>query len=212
MLSGDDFGSYAFTGREWDAQERLYYYRQRYYDSAAGRFIRKDPIGFAGADVHLFRYCKNDPINYTDPFGLGNGMGKAVGDLPGAVLDVLDTYRVMGDLRIAIAIGNAALEAAQTVTPGSTRRVYFYVDRQGKSVSWNFNGYMFDPRHVTSDLTDPTRVHLDFYFSASIAGPAPKKIQAKADPCIKGRVFDHIDVDKPSEFVPRTPIPSAPRG
>jgi hypothetical protein len=48
----------------------LYYYRARYYDAKAGRFISKDPIGFGGEDANLFRYVENNPVNFIDPFGL----------------------------------------------------------------------------------------------------------------------------------------------
>jgi RHS repeat-associated protein len=60
---------FAFTGREYDAETGLYYYRARYYDPKAGRFISKDPIGFGGGDVNLFRYVGNDPGNWVDPNG-----------------------------------------------------------------------------------------------------------------------------------------------
>jgi RHS repeat-associated protein len=36
---------YAFTGREWDSETALYYYRARYYDPKIGRFISEDPLG-----------------------------------------------------------------------------------------------------------------------------------------------------------------------
>ena len=36
------------TGREFDKETGLYYYRARYYDPMEGRFISKDPIGFKG--------------------------------------------------------------------------------------------------------------------------------------------------------------------
>jgi RHS repeat-associated protein len=61
---------YTFTARERDPETGLYYYRARYYDPKAGRFINKDPIGFAGGDANLFRYVQNNPINKIDPYGL----------------------------------------------------------------------------------------------------------------------------------------------
>lgn len=66
---------FTFTGREWDKETGLYYYRARYYDPMEGRFIPKDPIGFAGGDVNLYGYTKNNPINYTDPSGLASVLG-----------------------------------------------------------------------------------------------------------------------------------------
>jgi RHS repeat-associated protein len=61
---------YGYTGREWDKELGLYYYRARYYDPKGGRFISKDPIGFAGGDVNLYRYVQNDPVKLVDPWGL----------------------------------------------------------------------------------------------------------------------------------------------
>jgi RHS repeat-associated protein len=60
---------YGFTGREWDSETGLYFYRARYYDPQMGRFISKDPIGFAGGDVVLYGYVQNDPVNFIDPWG-----------------------------------------------------------------------------------------------------------------------------------------------
>jgi RHS repeat-associated protein len=61
---------YAYTGREWDPEIDLYYYRARYYDAVAGRFISEDPSGLDD-DVDLYAYVGNDPTNYVDPTGLG---------------------------------------------------------------------------------------------------------------------------------------------
>ncbi|WP_083761159.1 RHS repeat-associated core domain-containing protein [Pelobacter propionicus] len=63
---------FSYTGREWDRETGLYYYRARYYDPKIGRFIQKDPISFAGGDVNLYAYVLNNPINRLDPFGLWN--------------------------------------------------------------------------------------------------------------------------------------------
>lgn len=61
---------YQFTGREWDPETNLYYYRARYYDSYVGKFLSKDPASFAGGDVNLYTMVKNNPVNYKDSFGL----------------------------------------------------------------------------------------------------------------------------------------------
>ena len=61
---------YAYTGREWDADADLYYYRARWYDPAVGRFISEDPLGFAAGDPNLQRYVSNAPTNAVDPSGL----------------------------------------------------------------------------------------------------------------------------------------------
>ena len=61
---------YTYTGREFDVESGLYYYRARHYDPTTGRFLQEDPIGFAGGDVNLYRYVRNSPINLADPSGL----------------------------------------------------------------------------------------------------------------------------------------------
>jgi len=37
---------FRYTGREWDADTGLYYYRARYYDPNTGNFLNEDPMGF----------------------------------------------------------------------------------------------------------------------------------------------------------------------
>jgi len=61
---------YLFTGREWDEEIELYYYRARYYDPEIGRFILEDPIGFEAGDTNLYRYVENSPLDTVDPLGL----------------------------------------------------------------------------------------------------------------------------------------------
>lgn len=69
-IQNPEFGNaYTYTAREWDRELGLYYYRARYYDPMEGRFISKDPIGFAGGDVNLYGYVVNNPIMYIDPYG-----------------------------------------------------------------------------------------------------------------------------------------------
>jgi RHS repeat-associated protein len=44
------------------------YYRARYYDSTAGRFLNEDPLGFL-AGVNKYRFVHNGPSNWVDRFG-----------------------------------------------------------------------------------------------------------------------------------------------
>jgi RHS repeat-associated protein len=66
-LVGDRF---RFTGREFDVETGLYYFRARYYDAQLGRFISEDPIRFSAGDTNLYRYVGNQPLDFVDPSGL----------------------------------------------------------------------------------------------------------------------------------------------
>ncbi|MGB2677462.1 MAG: RHS repeat-associated core domain-containing protein [Candidatus Acidiferrum sp.] len=68
--TGSLTNSFRYTGREFDTETSLYYYRARYYDPQSGRFISEDPIGFDGGDVNVYRYSFNNPIVLVDPSGL----------------------------------------------------------------------------------------------------------------------------------------------
>lgn len=86
---------FRYTGREFDTETSLYYYRARYYDISAGRFLSEDPIRYAGGSPNFYHYVFNGPLNLIDPTGLatvvnntgmpivvsGNpGMGHGTGD------------------------------------------------------------------------------------------------------------------------------------
>jgi RHS repeat-associated protein len=82
---------YAYTGREWDADVDIYYYRARWYDPAVGRFLSEDPIGFAAGDTNLQRYVSNSSTIFVDPSGLQHDL--AVGAI---VFDDRPTYEDIG--------------------------------------------------------------------------------------------------------------------
>jgi RHS repeat-associated protein len=60
---------YLYTGREHDPETGLYYYRNRYYDAALGRFLEPDPIGYQGG-MNFYAYVGGNPTNFVDPLGL----------------------------------------------------------------------------------------------------------------------------------------------
>ena len=86
---------FMYTGREWIAELGIYDYRHRMYHPGLGRFLQTDPTGlqtegeklsagqkalfspggsapeaFSSSEMNLFRYCGDDPVDFTDAFGL----------------------------------------------------------------------------------------------------------------------------------------------
>ena len=70
--TGDLDQPYGFTGREFDGESGLSYYRARYLDSAIGRFIQSDPLEFKAGDLNIHAYVSNDPFNWKDAEGLAS--------------------------------------------------------------------------------------------------------------------------------------------
>ncbi|MDZ7620794.1 MAG: RHS repeat-associated core domain-containing protein [Patescibacteria group bacterium] len=68
-----------YTGREFDSETGLYYYRARYYHAELGQFISRDPIGYDAGDVNLYRYVRNGVLNSVDPDGTDRWVVHAYG-------------------------------------------------------------------------------------------------------------------------------------
>lgn len=70
-----------YTGRFYDPESGLYYYRARYYDPELGIFLSPDPYPKSLTTPQNFSeyaYVYNDPVNVVDPLGLW-GAKTAVG-------------------------------------------------------------------------------------------------------------------------------------
>lgn len=59
---------FRFTGRAWDPETELYYYRRRNYEVDIGRFLGRDPV--VSMKISVYVYARNAPPSYTDPLGL----------------------------------------------------------------------------------------------------------------------------------------------
>lgn len=103
---------YRYTGRRYDAQTGLYYYRARYYDPRIGRFLQTDPIG-TDDQMNLYAYVGNDPLNATDPSGM-----------VGVNLDPFNKRRKASDAEV---IGAAGFVADFTPFVGSFKGFYEFV-------------------------------------------------------------------------------------
>jgi RHS repeat-associated protein len=76
--AGDPFGYGARWGYYSDPETGLLLLTHRYYDPSAGRFLTRDPAGYAGG-VNLYAYVQNGPLSYSDPSGL-DGWGNDLAD------------------------------------------------------------------------------------------------------------------------------------
>jgi len=75
--AGSLVNPFRYTARESDTETGLYYYRSRYYDPAAGRFLGEDPLGFGGDGANFYAYVGNSPTGFTDLFGLSMDAAKS---------------------------------------------------------------------------------------------------------------------------------------
>lgn len=136
--------SVAFTGREWDHDAALYYYRARWYDPQIGRFISEDPIRTVSTYSNIYNYAKNDPVALVDPRGLAgvaidlgasyatgwhkndlNAQGNSVG--LGVYLGARaeDGYAELGGFQYGSTLESIGEFAGAKVGPGANLSFYF---------------------------------------------------------------------------------------
>ena len=84
--TSDYSNPYMFTGRRYDDETGLYYYRARMYYPELGRFMQPDPLGYWNS-MNLYLYCFNNPLIYVDPHGewITSAVGGAVGGIIGGI-------------------------------------------------------------------------------------------------------------------------------
>ncbi len=115
--SGTITQPFTYTGREYDSETGLYYYRARYMDPKAGGFLQEDPIW----DTNAYAYCYNNPLNLVDPNGdiplvfviIGTG-----GLISGGV-DAYSSYLAGGNYHdVAFAFGRGFISGVVGTTVG----------------------------------------------------------------------------------------------
>lgn len=128
--------SFTFVGKEWDRETGLSRMGVRYYDFMEGRFVSKDPIGFAGGDTNLYGYVQNNPINFTDPTGLAPSYSKIKHGL-------IQVYELLGEKRLPKG------------EPGK-----FGSPQRGTPIK----GYRLDPAHPNAEPGSPESVaHINWW-------------------------------------------------
>lgn len=59
----------SFASQLYEPVSEMHYLRNRFYSPEIGRFISQDPVGISGG-INLYSYAGNNPITYSDIFGL----------------------------------------------------------------------------------------------------------------------------------------------
>lgn len=156
LLSASAIGNTRlFTGREYDAEIGIHYYRARHYSSTTGRFLQRDPLGYVDG-MNLYAYVGNNGINWVDPYGLFEW-----GTFGATILEnVAITVGVVVATAVVVAITPAAVVAAVTAaaaTAVGTAAIYgltiaagayigvgigkdLYQASSGKEFSWDGTG------------------------------------------------------------------------
>jgi RHS repeat-associated protein len=69
--SNPGFQPFGYVGGLYEPSTGLVRLGARDYDAQTGRWTAKDPIRFRGGDANLYLYVGANPLQYTDPTGLG---------------------------------------------------------------------------------------------------------------------------------------------
>lgn len=115
----DDGNPFTFVGAYgvMDEGNGLFLMKNRHYDASSGRFLQKDPLGFAGGQINLYAYAGNNPVDRVDPKGLMTDEDLAV--------DPADRYKNLYDPVIHQQVKKeiTSIMAAADVTIGSNPKI-----------------------------------------------------------------------------------------
>ncbi len=141
----EPFGYGAQAGYYTDLETGLQCLSWRYYDPAAGRFLTRDPISYAGG-VNLYSYVGNGPVDGWDPRGLfgwkqiGSGFlaaGQAILSIPHRFGDwVMSGFESLG--RMKLKKGTPTLQDANPeaypALPRAGREIGSFIHDEGSDI------------------------------------------------------------------------------
>ncbi len=163
---------FGFTGRENVAGGTMFY-RSRFYNSGAGRFIGEDRIDFRGKDWNLYRYTTNSPSNFIDPTGalaieyralifgviggaVGNGICEFIVNGEITIDNIADGAKAGGIAGVAVAIIIPLAQVAGTLFVANAALIegtatYFAGDFAAAAIGAKFGICIFDSVSSNSD-------------------------------------------------------------
>ena len=107
---------FTYTGREWEPELNIYFYRARFMDPRMGRWLASDPSEGAillpeGSDLLVF--VGNNPINFIDTLGLSKGGVRNLNVNNGG--QILTKKSTVTDVSVAVKAARAAGKSASHI-------------------------------------------------------------------------------------------------
>ncbi|MCX5688377.1 MAG: RHS repeat-associated core domain-containing protein, partial [Planctomycetota bacterium] len=148
-----------YGGYWWDAALNLYHVRHRVYDPRLGRWLQRDPLGYA-AGSNLYSYVMNQPGRFVDPLGLrwaqagGEPPGSGVATHPSEAAETVQCSqetqsKQQGIFKRAL---NAALWAAAEVVSTFTRGVVASGGEGSKDLSREVQASIAEKRQLALEM------------------------------------------------------------
>lgn len=113
--AGSVANPFLFTGREFDSETGLYYYRARYYDPRLGRFLSADRVWPIGGNP--YSYALNNPLTWIDPLGMCFSFDDRVRLFRKGLADFFFGVTKVG-VAVAVGVGTGGVGAVITVYEG----------------------------------------------------------------------------------------------
>lgn len=81
-VTGSITNNLRFPGQYYDAETGMNYNYFRNYNPMIGRYVEADPIGIEQGMNHLYGYVQNNPVNFSDPWGLESIIDWDIPEMP----------------------------------------------------------------------------------------------------------------------------------